>query len=424
MAQSDKETKAMSTWDSAYERKAVIALSFGFGLVGLDRWIIGPLFPVMSRDLGLDYAVLGSAAGALALAWGVFSIVAGNLSDRYGRRKILIPALVLFSCLSGMTGMVIGLTSLLLVRGLMGTAEGAYLPTSVAAVAEASHPLRRGRNQGIMLGMFPLFGFGLGPILATQLLEVVPSWREVFMIVAIPGLITAVILYRILREPEHLRDRVRQPKGISPNNGQKWNLVFGNRNVLLASLSLICAMSCIFVLGALVPSYLTDSRNFSITTMGLVMSAMGWGGFLGEVVILSVSDYIGRRLTTVIAFIGSLVFIWVFFHASVGPIGLFFLLSMVSFFGLGLTGILTGPIATEAVSPTLAATAIGMVSGVGEIFGGGIAPVIAGFVAKNYGIDQIFWIPVVGLAIGTVVACFIKESAPRLALRAAKELST
>jgi sugar phosphate permease len=96
----------------------------------------------------------------------------------------------------------------------------------------------------------------------------------------------------------------------------------------------------------------------------------------------------------------------------------------VSFFGLGLTGILTGPIATEAVSPTLAATAIGMVSGVGEIFGGGIAPVIAGFVAKNYGIDQIFWIPVVGLAIGTVVACFIKESAPRLALRAAKELST
>jgi MFS family permease len=417
MTQSGNDTKAMRTWDSAYERKAVIALSFGFGLVGLDRWIIGPLFPAIASDLGLDYAALGSAAGALALAWGVFSIVAGNMSDRFGRRKILIPALVLFSCLSGITGMVVGLTSLLLVRGLMGTAEGAYLPTSVAAVAEASHPLRRGRNQGIMLGMFPLFGFGLGPILATQLLAVVPSWREVFMIVAVPGLITAVILYRILREPEHLRGKVSPQKAVSPDNKQKWHVVFANRNVLLASLSLICAMSCIFVLGALVPSYLTDSRHLSIPTMGLVMSAMGWGGFLGEVVILSVSDYIGRRLTTVIAFIGALIFSWIFFHASVGAFGLFLLLCMVSFFGLGLTGLLTGPIATEAVSPALAATAIGMVSGVGEIFGGGIAPVIAGFVAMNFGIDQIYWVPVVGLAIGTVVALFIKESAPRLALK-------
>jgi MFS family permease len=402
-------TKQPATWDTAYEIKAVTALSIGFGLVGLDRWIIGPLFPAISQDLGLDYAALGSAAGALALAWGVFSIIAGNLSDRFGRRKILIPALILFSCLSGLTGMAVSLTMLLLVRGLMGTAEGAYLPTSVAAVAEASLPLRRGRNQGLQLGMFALFGFGFGPILATQLLAIVPSWREVFMIVAIPGLLTAVVLYRILREPEHLREPAQNPVA-----QQKWYVILGNRNVFLASLSLICAMSCVFVLGALVPSYLTDSRHLPGTTMGFVMSAMGWGGFLGEVAVAGASDYLGRRPTTVIAFLGALISSWVFFHADVGATGLFGLLMVVSFFGLGIASILTGPIATEAVAPALAASAIGIVSGVGEIFGGGVAPVIAGFVAKNFGIDQIFWIPVVGLAIGTVTAMFIKESAPRL----------
>ena len=398
-----------STSDVAYEIKAVTALAIGFGLVGLDRWIIGPLFPAISRDLGLDYTALGSTAGALALAWGVFSIVAGNISDRFGRRKILIPALILFSCLSGLTGLAGGLTSLLLIRGLMGTAEGAYLPTSVAAVAEASNPLRRGRNQGLQMGMFPLFGFGIGPILATQLLAIVPSWREVFMIVAIPGLITAVVLYRILREPEHLRD-----VAINPAPSQNWYAILVNRNVFLASFALICAMSCVFVLGALVPSYLTDSRHLSPTTMGFVMSAMGWGGFLGEVVVAGASDYIGRRPTTIIAFLGALIFSWVFFHADVGAFGLFALLTIVSFFGLGIASILTGPIATEAVAPALASSAIGLVSGVGEIFGGGIAPVIAGFVAKNFGISQIFWIPVIGLAIGTIVAVFIKESAPRL----------
>jgi MFS family permease len=401
--------KQTGVWDTAYEIKAVTALSIGFGLVGLDRWIIGPLFPTISRDLGLDYAALGSAAGALALAWGLFAIIAGNMSDRFGRRKILIPALVLFSCLSGLTGMAGSLTALLLVRGLMGAAEGAYLPTSVAAVGEASLPLRRGRNQGLQLGMFALFGFGFGPILATQLLTIVPSWREVFLIVAIPGLLTAVVLYRILREPEHLQEPARDGAV-----QQDWLQILRNRNVFLASLSLICAMSCVFVLGALVPSYLTDSRHLPATTMGFVMSAMGWGGFLGEVVIAGSSDYLGRRPATVLAFLGTLISCWFFFHVDLGTAGLFGLLMVVSFFGLGLASILTGPIATEAVAPALAASAIGIVSGVGEIFGGGVAPVIAGFVAKNFGIDQIFWVPVVGLSIGTATAMFLKETAPRL----------
>lgn len=397
-----------SNWGPAYEWRAVTALSIGFGLVGLDRWVISPLFPAMAKDLGLDYASLGSAAGALAMAWGIFSIAAGNISDRLGRRTILIPALILFSCLSGLTGMVGGLGALLAIRGLMGAAEGAYLATSVAAVAEASHPLRRGRNQGIQLGMFPLFGFGLGPILATQLLAVVPSWRHVFMIVAVPGLITAYVLYRLLREPPHLA----APPATRQSNG-RWVEAVKNRNVVLAAASLVCTMSCVFVLGALVPSYLTDYRHLSITTMGFVMSAMGWCGFLGEIGVAGISDYIGRRAATVLAFVGALAGSWFFFHTSSGPVGLFAWLGVAAFFGLGLTSILTGPVATEAVPAALTSSAIGFVSGVGEIFGGGIAPVIAGFVAKNYGIQQIYWIPIIGLAIGIPVAFAIKESAPR-----------
>lgn len=401
--------KQESKWDRGYEWKAVATLSIGLGLLALDRWIIGPLFPMISKDLGIGYAALGTATGVLALSWGIFSAAAGNLSDRLGRRKVLIPALILFSCLSGITGLAGGLGTLLLVRCLMGTAEGAYLPTSVAAVAEASHPLRRGRNQGIQLGMFPLFGFGLGPIVATQLLMVVPSWRYVFMIVAIPGLITAAFLYKVLREPVHFRNTsTTKPATAS------WLVALKNHNVLLSALSLICTMSCVFVLGALVPSYLMDYRHLPLTTMGLVMSAMGWGGFLGEMFVAGISDYIGRRTATVIAFIGALISCWAFFHISPSPIGLFLCLCVVSFFGLGLTSILTGPIPSEAVPVTLMASAIGIVSGVGEIFGGGIAPVIAGFVAKNYGIGEIYWIPVVGLAIGVFVSLFIKESAPRL----------
>ena len=65
--------------------------------------------------------------------------------------------------------------------------EGAFCPTSFAATAVAAKPSRRGMLQGLQQSGFALFGLGLGPIIATQLMLVLPSWREVFWVVAIPG---------------------------------------------------------------------------------------------------------------------------------------------------------------------------------------------------------------------------------------------
>jgi uncharacterized membrane protein len=48
----------------------------------------------------------------------------------------------------------------------------------------------------------------------------------------------------------------------------------------------------------------------------------------------------------------------------------------------------------------------------GEIFGGGIATSIGGAIAKNTGIQNIFWMPLIGVAVGAVVSLFVKETAP------------
>ena len=82
-------------WDRDYEWKAVTLLALGFGLVGLDRWIIAPLFPFMAKDLGLDYQAIGNVVGVLGMVWGVFAVVSGRLSDWVGHRKVLVPAVLL-----------------------------------------------------------------------------------------------------------------------------------------------------------------------------------------------------------------------------------------------------------------------------------------------------------------------------------------
>lgn len=393
-------------WDSSYEWKAVTLLTLGFGLVGLDRWIIAPLLPSMSRDLHLNYQDAGNIVAALGLSWGVFAIIGGGLSDRIGRKKVLIPAMVAFSLLSGFTGMASGLMSLLLIRGVMGVSEGAFCPTSFASTNDASKPARRGLNLGIQQSTFPLFGLALGPILATQLLGVM-SWRWIFILVAVPGLILAVLLAMTIREPASLAKTTTGKVERAPISD-----MLKHRNVPLAMLALFCAMAGIFTLSALVPSYLADYLKLSTTDQGLVTSAIGFGGFLGQLILPGVSDVAGRKLVTVLSFVLGAVFVYAF-SQSVNLWALFATLLVGCFFCFGLLGLITGPIAAEAAPLGLISSTTGIIVGSGEIFGGGIAPIIAGRVAQSFGIQHTLTMALIALMIGVVVAVFLRETAPR-----------
>lgn len=61
----------------------------------------------------------------------------------------------------------------------------------------------------------------------------------------------------------------------------------------------------------------------------------------------------------------------------------------------------------------LTASAIGLVAGTGEIFGGGIAPLAAGWVAQHFGIGKVLRLSMVSLAIGLVLTLLLRETAPR-----------
>jgi predicted MFS family arabinose efflux permease len=401
------------SWDSSYEWKAVLTLSLAFGLVGLDRFILPPLFPAMMKDLALNYQDLGNLVGALGIAWGVSAVVIGGLSDRLGRRKVLVPAVVIFSLLSVFSGMATGLMSLLFMRAIMGAAEGAVAPTGVAAAIEASHPTRRGMNNGIFQCTISLFGGAIGPILATQLL-LFTTWRKVFWLVGVPGLVVAAALWFVIREPVA---STAHAAGHAPTRAPLSQL-FKHRNVPLAMVTLLCAMTGVFVLSAVMPNYLVDYLKLTGPQMGFVTSAIGFGGALGQFGLLTVSDFIGRRTTTTLSFIVAAVFLWFFIHTGgVNLPMLFGLLFVAAMFNFGALAILAGPIAAEAAPVGLIASAAGIVIGAGEIFGGGVAPSIAGAIAQNSGIQYTLYFALGGQIVGLVLSLFLRETAPRRASR-------
>jgi len=200
--------------------------------------------------------------------------------------------------------------------------------------------------------------------------------------------------------------------------------VLRSRNIVLSMLALMCAMACIFVLGGMLPNYLTDYLKLTTTQMGFVTSALGFGGFIGQFGIPGLSDKLGRRPTAVLAFVGAAITVYAFMGIGATPNSLFVMLFLVSFFSLGNVALITGPIATESAPAGLISSAIGIVVATGEIFGGGVAPSIGGTIAQTRGIENILWMPFVGVTLGAVICLFLKETAPakvRQAVQAAAD---
>jgi MFS family permease len=298
---------------------------------------------------------------------------------------------------------------LLIIRAVMGLAEGPVASTGVAVAVEASHPKRRGMNNGIFQCMISLFGNAIGPIIATQLL-LVTDWRTVFMLVGIPGLLMALAMFFIVREPATVTVAAGTPAAPRPSFGS----LFQHRNVPLAMLTLMCAMGGIFVMGAMMPNYLTDYLGLSIQDMGFVASAIGFGGCIGQFVMPTLSDFIGRKPTTLMSYIMAAIFTWLFTQAGADSLPtLFWLLFFAALFNFSALATLAGPVAAEAAPLGMVASVAGLVIGAGEIFGGGIAPIIAGQIAGSRGIEHVFTFTIAGLVLGFVIALFLKETAPR-----------
>lgn len=395
--------EANTSWDASYERKALVLFTAGIGLVGLDRFVLMPLFPVIASDLGLNYQDIGLISGALSLTWGLSSMVSGGASDRLGRRIVIIPAVILFSLLAGLTGLAVGFLSLVAIRALMGVFEGAYLPASIAATAEASHPARLGRNIGIQQMAQPLFGLAFGPLLATHLLDVLPSWRWIFVAVSIPGLILAWFMMRYMRETNVARVS-------SSSEAANWREVFRYRNVVVNILVMSCWLSCLVVIAAFLPNYLTDHFHLSLAEMGIVMSASGLGSAVGMIMIPSLSDRMGRKPILLAGAAIEIVILLIFVQTGPVVLELAGLLFVIAGINSGLIVLTTGPLTTEAVPPAFTATAVGMVVGIGELVGGFGAPAIGGAIAQIFGIPYILWISTGAVMLGFGLSLFVNET--------------
>jgi len=397
-----------------YELTVVLLLGLAFGFAYFDRMAMTFLAPYVVKDLGLSNTQVGALGSALSLTWALGAFLIGLWSDAVGRRKpFLLAFMVIFSLCSVLSGLAGNFGALLASRALMGAVEGPFLPICLAIIAAASLQSRRGLNVGIVQNGFgALIGTAIAPIVLVWLADHY-GWRSAFYLAAVPGLVLAFLVWRFIREPE-------RPASATAKERQPLDLgILANRNIAVCSL-LSCMMVGSLVIGSIfLPLYFTGPRGWEPKTMSFVMAVLGVTPGLGGVLISWLSDRVGRRPPMIVGcFLAALcpaAALW--FGGSIPALTA---IMFVSWLGIGVFPLFMGIVPTETIGHAKAATAMGLVVGIGELSGGFLGPLIGGKLADLYGLQAPLLIQG-GLALAAgVVAFAMVETNPQVLARRAQ----
>ena len=391
-----------------YQIFLVLILSLNFGILFFDRNALNFLMPFVQPDLKLSDTQVGMLSSGLSLTWAIAGFTVGRLSDRLGSRKpILVLGTLAFCLCSVVSGLAASFLMLLGARILMGVAEGGVMPISHSMIASEIDVEHRGLAMGVAQNLGSnVLGSTAAPLILVPL-ALAYGWQAGFYVAAIPGLISAAIIWFFVQEPTKAV--------VTVGGAEKPTLkdAFADRNVQLCALISILLVSYLVLTWAFMPLYLTKERGFAPDTVKWLMATLGISAGIGSFAVAWLSDRIGRRPAIVgFSILGVILPLGAMFFS-----GSSWVLAAVFFVGWGLNGVFPlfmATIPSESVDPRLTATLTGVCMGIGEVIGGVLSPLLGGKLSDLYGRDSVMWLMIALCLLSCLVGFGLRETAPRI----------
>lgn len=176
---------------------AVVCL--GLLMMSIDQTSVATALSTLQADLGTTFAWAGWTLTAYLVGSIVAMPLAGGLSDQFGRKRVFLVAIALFTATSLLCGLASGIEQLIVLRLVQGFAGGAFLPACTGIVADH---FGRDRDRAIaaFTSIFPI-GAIIGPVVGGVVLTVA-GWREIFLInVPIGVLLFAAAAFTVRESP-------------------------------------------------------------------------------------------------------------------------------------------------------------------------------------------------------------------------------
>ena len=350
--------------------------------------VTAPVFPELIRDLQVDRSWAGVLVSVHALTTAVFTPIFGILADRIGKRKVLLPTLVLYAVFGASTAFVQTLPLLLLTRGLLGAASGGIAAATIGMLGSMYEGEQRSRILGYATSamtsvaiLFPLIGGWVGR----------EYWQHTFYLYALGIPLAAIALFVFSATPSDQHSTM-----IAGGQGRQLLGVVRQRDVLTLYLFVGAAALIMNATVVYAPLYLKSAIDADPTVNGIVLAMRAAGAALSAALIAS-------RLAKRFRQKGAIALGFLLMSATIFSIPsltqLYLIIPVAALFGVGF-GIITPnlyDLLAELAPPELRASVLAIGTGFNAL-GLFVSPVILGPIWKNFGFPPVFYLAA-GIAI-------------------------
>ncbi|MBI4173024.1 MAG: MFS transporter, partial [Actinobacteria bacterium] len=180
------------------------ALSFALFMIMLDNTIVNVALPSIQRDLDIGVSELEWVVTGYALSFAVLMLSGGKLADMYGRRRVFLLGLAVFSLSSLACGLAGSADLLIGARVVQGIGAAFMMPATLSIISATFPPRERGAAIGIWAGVSAL-ALAIGPLVGGLITEHI-SWNWIFYVnvpVGVLGVAATLLIVPESRDTSH-----------------------------------------------------------------------------------------------------------------------------------------------------------------------------------------------------------------------------
>jgi EmrB/QacA subfamily drug resistance transporter len=274
----------------------LLIVSVALFMVVLDNLVVSVALPTIHRDLGASIQALEWTVNAYVLAYAVLLLTGAALGDRFGRKRMFLLGLGIFTAASAAAALAPSTDLLIAARAVQGTGAAIVTPLTLTLLAEAFPAERRGIAIGIWSGTSGI-AVALGPLVGGAVVQSI-SWHWIFWLNVPIGIALAPLAMRWLTESRGPNSKL-DLSGLALASTGLFGIVFGlvraqslgwTSTAVLAALIAGAALLGAFVVferrtpEPMLPMSFFAKRSFAVTN---VASLTMYFGMFGSIFFLS-----------------------------------------------------------------------------------------------------------------------------------------
>lgn len=317
---------------------------FGYAFDAMDLMLLSMALQSIMADLHLSRPEAGLLATSTMIGVALSAIAMGWFSDSYGRRSAMQVSLISFSVFTMAIALTTSYWQVVVLRFFAGLGLGGLWGVIAAYIAETWAPRQRGRAAAFALSSFPI-GVGLASYFAGQIIPVY-GWRALFWTGGLALLVSLYVHFFVPESEVWIAERDRKHADVAGGTRAGAFVALGDifRNglakyTILSALVAGLSLSAYWGTTTWLPTYLVKERGLSVHDMGMFMTVLSVGMFIGYQLFGWLADVIGKRRSLLITLFGCALTLPLYAWATdrmvllwLGPVYAFFI-AWVGLFG-------------------------------------------------------------------------------------------